>query len=204
VVQAVRRGGWFDRVSSGVLLLFYSLPDFWGALMILLVFAYWWPILPPGNIVDPTMHEYMGFWERVGDRIEHLILPASSLTLLSMAAVARYQRTAMLEVLPSDYIRTARAKGLPESQVIWRHALRTALTPMVTLLGLMMPAFLGGALFIEKVFAWPGMGFLAAEAIGNRDYDLVTATVVVGSIMVVIGNILADLLHMALDPRVRE
>jgi peptide/nickel transport system permease protein len=110
----------------------------------------------------------------------------------------------MLEVLPSDYIRTARAKGLTEREIIWRHALRTALTPMVTLLGLSLPALLGGALFIEKVFSWPGMGLLAANAIGGRDYDLVTATVIVGSVLVVIGNFVADLLHLAIDPRIRE
>lgn len=202
VLQAVRRGGWFDRVSSMVLLLFYSLPDFWAALMILLVFAYWWRVLPAGGIVD-VMHDYMTGWASVADRLRHLILPATSLTLLTTAGIARYQRAAMLEVLPADYIRTARAKGLTERQVIWKHALRTALTPMVTLLGLMLPALLGGALFIEKVFAWPGMGMLAAGAINNRDYDVVTATVVVGSIMVVIGNALADLLHMAIDPRLR-
>ena len=203
VVQAVRRDGWFDRISSGVLVFFYSLPDFWGALMILLVFAYWWPILPAGNIVDPVLHDYMSGWAAVVDRLRHLILPAASLTLLTTAGISRYQRAAMLEILPSDFIRTARAKGLPERQIIWRHALRTALTPMITLLGLLLPALLGGALFIEKVFSWPGMGLLAANAISARDYDLVTATVVVGSVMVVVGNVVADLLHVALDPRIR-
>lgn len=204
VAQAVGRGGWFDRVSSSVLLLLYSLPDFWAALMMLLIFAYWWPILPAGDIVTQVLHDYMSGWGAFVDRLRHLILPALSLTLLTMAGVSRYQRAAMLEVLPSDFIRTARAKGLPERQIIWRHALRTALTPMVTMLGLMLPALLGGALFVEKVFAWPGMGMLAANAIGARDYDLVTATVVVGSVMVVVGNIVADLLHFAIDPRIRE
>ncbi len=204
VIQATRRGGWFDRISSFVLLLFYSLPDFWGALMILLLFAYWLPVLPVGNIVDPVMHDYMGPWAAFIDRLRHLVLPVASMTLLTTAAVARYQRAAMLEVLPADFIRTARAKGLSERTVIWHHAWRMALTPMIALLGLLLPGLLGGALFVEKVFAWPGMGLLAASAIGSRDYDLVTATVVVGSVMVVIGNLLADLLHMALDPRVRE
>jgi peptide/nickel transport system permease protein len=204
VAQAARRGGWFDRASSTVLLFFYSLPDFWGALMVLLIFAYWWPILPAGNIVDPVMHEYMSGWDAFVDRLRHLVLPAVSLTLLTMAGVSRYQRAAMLEVLPSDFIRTARAKGLPEREIIWRHALRTALTPMVTQFGLLLPALLGGALFVEKVFSWPGMGMLAAGAIDARDYDLVTATVVVGSVMVVLGNVVADLLHIVVDPRIRE
>jgi peptide/nickel transport system permease protein len=204
VMQAARRGSWFDRISSAVLVIFYSLPDFWGALMILLLFAYWIPILPAGGMIDPVMHDYMGTWARLGDRVRHLILPAGSLTVMTMATIARYQRAAMLEILPSDYIRTARASGVPEHSILWRHALRTALTPMITLAGLFIPALLGGALFIEKVFSWPGMGLLAASAISARDYDLVTAAVIVGSILVVIGNLVADLLQMALDPRVRE
>lgn len=204
VVQAVRRGGWFDRVSSGVLLTLYALPDFWAALMAMLLFAYWWPILPSSGIVDPLLHDYMPLWSAAADRLRHLVLPVGSLTLMIMAAITRFQRAAMLEVLPADYIRTARAKGLPERRVIWRHALKTALTPMVTLLGVMFPALLGGALFVEKVFQWPGMGFVAALAIGSRDYDVVIATVVIGSVMVVLGNLIADLLHAAIDPRIRE
>lgn len=204
VMQAVRRDGWFDRVSSAVLLVFYSLPDFWLALVVLMLFAYVWRVLPPGNIVDPVLHDYMTGWTAFADRLRHMILPVGSLTLLTTAAIARYQRAAMLDVMPSDYVRTARAKGLPEGQVVWRHALRNALTPLVTMLGILFPALLGGALFVERVFSWPGMGLLAANAIGARDYDLVTATVVVGSIMVVIGNFIADLLQMILDPRVRE
>jgi peptide/nickel transport system permease protein len=187
-----------------VLMFFYSLPDFWAALMILLAFAYWWPVLPAGNMVDPALHDYMGGWDAFLDRIRHLVLPVTSLTLLTMAGITRYQRAAMLETLPLDFIRTARAKGLSERQIVWRHALRAALAPMITLLGLSLPVLLGGALFIEKVFAWPGMGLLAANAINARDYDLVTATVITGSVMVIVGNLLADLLHLAIDPRVRE
>ena len=204
VAQAVRRDGSFDRITSAVLLFFFSLPDFWAALMALLLFTYWIPILPSGGIVDPVMHDYMSGWPALVDRLRHLVLPVLTLSLVTIAGLARYQRSAMLEVLPSDFIRTARAKGLTEREVIWRHALRAALTPMITLLGLGLPALLGGALFIERVFSWPGMGLLAANAIGARDYDLVTATVIAGSVMVVIGNLVADLVHMAIDPRVRE
>jgi peptide/nickel transport system permease protein len=204
VVQATRRGGWFDHVASSVLLVFYSLPDFWAALMLLLLFGFLLHLLPQGYMVNPTMHDYMSRWGKVGDVAVHLILPAATLTLITIAAIARYQRTAMLEVLPSDFVRTARAKGLTERQVVWRHALRNALTPMITTLGLLFPVLLGGALFVEKVFSWPGMGALTANAIESRDYDLVTAAVIVGSVMVVIGNLAADLLHAAVDPRVRE
>jgi peptide/nickel transport system permease protein len=204
VAQATKRGGWFDRVSSPLFLVFYSLPDFWGALMMLLLFGYWLHILPQGYMGDPTMHDYWPFWRRVGDTAVHLILPAMTMMLLTIAAIARYQRTAMLEVLPADFIRTARAKGLPEREIIWRHALRNALAPMITTLGLLFPVLLGGALFIERVFSWPGVGALTASAIESRDYDLVTAAVIIGSVMVVIGNLIADLLHATVDPRVRE
>ena len=203
VAQAARRGSWFDRIASGTLLTFYSLPDFWGALMILLLFSAWIPIFPAGNMVD-TLHDYMSSSQQIVDRLKHLVLPVGALTLLTTASIARYQRAAMLEVLPADFIRTARAKGLSEREIIWRHALRMALTPMVTLAGLFLPALLGGALFVEKVFNWPGMGLVAASAITTHDYDLVTATVIVGSALVVIGNLLADLLHLAIDPRIRD
>jgi peptide/nickel transport system permease protein len=150
------------------------------------------------------MHEYLGPWDALMDRVTHLILPVGSLVLLSVAGIARYQRAAMLEILPADFIRTARAKGLNERDVIWRHAIRSSATSMVTLLGLLLPAYLGGALFVEKVYAWPGMGLMAADAISARDYDVVCAAVIVGSILVVLGTLMADLLQMAIDPRVRE
>lgn len=203
VAQAARRGGWFDRISSGTLLVFYSLPDFWGALMALLLFAQLWRVFPAGGMVEEGVHDYLAPWPAFVDRLRHLVLPVASFTLMTVAGIARYQRAAMLEVLPSDFVRTARAKGVPERDVVWRHALRTALTPMITLLGVLFPALLGGALFIEKVFQWPGMGWLAANAIRSRDYDLVTATVIVGSVMVIAGNLLADLLQAAVDPRAR-
>lgn len=191
------------RAANGVSLFFYSLPDFWLALMLLLTFAYWLPILPAGGMVDPVMHEYMGPGEAAWDRITHLILPLTALVLIVTALIARYQRAALLEVLPSDFVRTARAKGVEERDVIGRHALRNALLPMITLAGLAFPALLGGAVFVEKVFSWPGMGLTLVSAIGVRDYPLVTASVVVGAAMVVLGNLLADIAYGLADPRVR-
>ena len=201
--QAVRRGSWLDRAASGLLLLFYSIPDFWLALMALLAFAYWVPIFPAGGMVDPVMHDYMSFGGRARDVIAHLILPSFTLALLGAAGIARFQRAALLEVLPQDYVRTARAKGLAERAVVFKHALRNALLPVITLLGLSLPALVGGTFFVEKVFSWPGMGYIAANAIAARDYDLVTGTVIVGGIMVAFGSLLADLLYAAVDPRLR-
>ena len=204
VFQAVRRGTFSDRVMSGASMFFYSMPDFWLALMIMLTFGYWIPIFPVGGVVDQTMYPYFGFWERVADRLHHLVLPVLTLTLLAAAGIARYQRSALLDVVRQDFIRTARAKGAGERTVIVRHALRNALLPVITLFGLSIPALLGGAVFVETVFSWPGMGLLTVEAIGTRDYPLVMASVIIGGVMVAIGNLAADLGYAAADPRMRE
>ncbi len=203
VFEARHQGSTRARVSNGASLLVYSLPDFWLALMLLLTFAYWIPILPAGGMVDVVVHDYMSFGRAVADRLRHLILPLATLTLVATALVARFQRAALLDVLPSDYVRTARAKGVDERTVVGRHALSNALLPMITLAGLAFPALLGGAVFVEKVFAWPGMGLLVTNAIGARDYPLVLASVLVGAIMVVVGSLLADLAYGVADPRIR-
>jgi peptide/nickel transport system permease protein len=203
VYQATHRDRPAARVLGGLSLFFYSLPDFWLALMALLAFAYWLPVFPAGGIVDATIYDYLGFWGRVSDRLRHLALPAITLALLTTAAVARYQRAAMLEVIELDFVRTARAKGLPERRVIGHHALRNALLPVITLIGLALPALVGGAVFIERVFSWPGMGLLAADAIAARDYPLITATVAVGGAMVAVGSLAADIVYAAADPRLR-
>jgi peptide/nickel transport system permease protein len=132
------------------------------------------------------------------------VLPALTLTLLYFPLIARHQRAALLDVLPSDYVTTARAKGVHERTVISRHALRNALLPIITLLGVAFPALLTGAVFIEKVFAWPGMGSLIVGSIGSRDYPLLMAAVLMASVFVVTGSILADLLYRWLDPRMRD
>jgi peptide/nickel transport system permease protein len=191
------------RVTNGATLIVYSLPDFWLALMMLLVFAYWIPVLPAGGMVDPVMHPYMGAAEAAWDRVRHIILPLTTLTLLLTAFVARYQRAALLEVLPAEYVRTARAKGVAEHDVIARHAFRNALLPMLTLGGLAFPLLLGGAVFVERVFSWPGMGMMVITAISVRDYPLVIAAVIVGAAMVTLGSLLTDIAYGLADPRVR-
>lgn len=203
VLQAERPGGARDRWLGRLLLLLYSVPDFWLALVALLVFAYRLPLLPSGGIVDPVMYDYMSTGARVLDRLRHLVLPVVTLTLLSAAAIARYQRTALLDVMPSDWMRTALAKGLSWRAAVRRHAVRNALLPTITLAGLWLPTLATGAVFIEKVFSWPGMGLATVNAIGARDYPLVTAGVLSISVLVVIGALLADVAVAYADPRVR-
>ncbi len=203
VLQAERAGSARDRWLGRVLLLLYSVPDFWLALLALLLFAYRFPILPPGGIVDPVLHDYLPFGGRLLDRLRHLVLPVVTLTLLSSAVIARQQRAALLDVLPSDWMRTALAKGLSWRAAVRRHALRNALLSTITLVGLSLPALAAGAVFVEKVFSWPGMGLVTVSAIAARDYPLITAGVLVISVSVVVGAVLADLAVAAADPRVR-
>ncbi|HEX5577751.1 MAG TPA: ABC transporter permease [Gemmatimonadaceae bacterium] len=193
-----------DRVLGSVSLALFSVPDFWLALLILVVFAWWIPIFPIGGAVDPVMYDMLSPAGQLADRARHLVLPALTLTLLYFPLIARHQRAALLDVLPSDYVTTARAKGVRERAVISRHALRNALLPIITLLGVAFPALLTGAVFIEKVFAWPGMGSLIVGSIGSRDYPLLMAAVLMASVFVVTGSILADLLYRWLDPRMRD
>lgn len=201
--QATRHGSAAERLTSGATLTLYSVPELWLALVMLLVFAVrlrWFPVggtqdalawlLPPG--------------QRLLDRVHHLVLPALVLALVNGAAIARFQRDALLAVLPEMHLRAARARGIPEGRVRYRHALRAALAPVTTLLGLAIPALLGGAVLVEQVFAWPGMGYVAVNAIAQRDYFVVTAAVVMGGVMAAIGSLVADLLHALADPRVRD
>ena len=203
VLQSERPGGARDRWLGRVLLVLYSVPDFWFALVMLIVFAYWLPVLPPSGIVDVVSYDYMSLADRVLDRLAHLVLPVATLTLLATAAISRHQRSALLEVMPSDWMRTAIAKGLSRRAAVRRHALRNALLPSITLAGLNLPALVSGALLIEKVFSWPGMGLLAANAISSRDYFLVTAVVLVTSVAVAVGALVADLASAIADPRIR-
>ncbi len=204
VVRAGRRGSVADRALGAGTLFFYSMPEFWLAIMAMLVFAYWLPIFPTSGMTTPVLYDYMSLAGKVADRLAHLILPTATLVLLTAAIIARYQRAALLDVATQDFVRTARAKGLPERAVLWRHILRNALLPVITLLGLSLPHLVGGTVFIEQVFAWPGMGRLVVGAIAGRDHALVMAIVVLGSVLVTLGSLMADLLYMVADPRFRD
>jgi peptide/nickel transport system permease protein len=201
--QAARVGSRADRVVGNASLIVASLPEFWLAAVFLLLFVYRFRVFPAAGVVDLVMHDSLSFTGRVIDRLRHLALPALTLGLLGSASIARYQRAALLDVLPQDFIRTARAKGVTDRFVLWRHALRNALVPTIVLAGLSLPTLLGGAVFVEQVFSWPGLGRLAAAAVHARDYQVVIGATIMGAVLVVAGGILADLLHAAVDPRVR-
>jgi peptide/nickel transport system permease protein len=184
----------------GLALLVNSMPTFWLGLVLLLVLGRWFPL---GGKNDPVLCPRLDSLFCLADLLWHLVLPALTLGLVGAAGTARYQRAALLEVLGQDFIRTARAKGLRERRVLTVHALRNALLPLITLFGLALPFLLTGAVLVEQVFAWPGMGRLAVQAIGERDYPVVTATALVASMLVVLGSFCADLLYAVADPRIR-
>lgn len=207
-VQAIRQYSLTDNLLSGVALFFYSMPSFWLALMLMLVFSlkayqWGWPIAFPPTGVTSVDYDLLGPGGRIADRLMHLVLPVTTLTLALAAGVARYTRGQMLEVIRQDYVRTARAKGLPERTVIGKHALRNSLIPVVTLLGLYLPFLFGGTVFVEKVFAWPGMGRVIVDAILQRDYPVVMATSFIFAALTILGNLMADVLYAVVDPRIR-
>jgi peptide/nickel transport system permease protein len=208
VVQSVRQHSWVDRTLSVISLFFYSMPSFWLGLMLVLVFAlkayqWGWPIALPATGITSVDYDFLGPWAKVKDRVAHMVLPVATLTLVLAAGIARYTRGQMLEVIRQDYIRTARAKGLPERTVILKHALRNSLIPVITLLGLYLPLLFSGAVFVEVIFAWPGMGRVIVDAIFQRDYPLVMATSFIFAVMVVLGSLVADVLYAVADPRIR-
>lgn len=204
VAQVRRHRKPADRILGGISNFLFSVPDFLLAMLILAGAVAFIPHVAIGGTVDVTAYDSVGLVERMSDRIKHLFLPALTLSLLYFPIIARHQRAALLESMTSDYITTGRAKGVPESLLVSRHALRNSLLPVVTILGVAFPSLLTGAVFVEKVFAWPGMGRLIVDAIDSTDYQLVTGGVLLGSAFVVAGSIIADVLYRALDPRLRD
>ncbi len=206
IVQSVRQYSRTDHALTFVTLLLYSIPTFWlGVMLVLWASSPSWPdaLLLPVSGMQSLDYDRLGLWGRVADRARHLVLPTIALGLSSAAAVARYMRGSMLETIDEDYIRTARAKGLSERRVVFGHALRNALIPIVSLVGLFLPILFGGAVVVEKIFAWPGMGMVMYEAVSARDYPLVMAGAFLFAVLVIVGNLLADLLYAVVDPRIR-
>jgi peptide/nickel transport system permease protein len=201
VRQAVRKDSREDRWITTLSLAGYATPSFWLGIVLAGFVGVRWRLLPPAGMRDPLGSG--GTIATAVDVLRHLILPAITLSIVSIAGTMRYQRAALLEVLRLPYIVTARAKGLPESRVIWRHAWRNALFPVLTLFGLWLPILVSGSVFVESVFAWPGLGSLAIGAVGNRDYPLLVGAAVLVALVVVLGTWLSDVAHAVLDPRVR-
>jgi peptide/nickel transport system permease protein len=202
VRQAVQYGRREDRWLSVVSLTGYAMPSFWLGLVLAWLVGIKWRLLPAAGMQDPLLSLDASLVARIGDVVRHLILPALTLSIVSIAATMRYQRAEMLEALRLPFVLTARAKGLSERQVTWRHAWRNSLIPVITLFGLWLPVLVTGSVFVEAVFAWPGLGSLAAAAVGGRDYPLLMGASLLVTALVIVAGILTDVAYALLDPRV--
>ena len=199
-IQGARTDSGLDHALTVVTLALFSTPVFWLGLVLLLVFGQalgWFPI---GAAVSPV-YSALPWFGKLVDRLHHLVLPALTLGLGGAAVVARFHRAEVAEAIAEAFVRTARANGISERTVLFRHALRNALLPAITLFGLSLPIVFSGAVLVEQVFGWPGMGLAAFEAVGRRDYNVVTGIALLGSVFVVAGNLLSDVLYRMADPR---
>lgn len=201
-ISAARRYTTLDKSFSTAFLLLYSIPSFYIAYLLIAVFSLGLHWLPSAGMLSIPAGGG-GTGGLVADRLLHMVLPVLVLGLGSAAALGRYTRGSLLDVINQEFIRTARAKGVSERDVVLKHALRNALPQILTVIGLSVPFLLGGAVVIEKVFAWPGMGALAVDSIFARDYPVVLATNLVAACMVILGNLLADLSYLWADPRIK-
>ncbi len=202
IYSALHQYTFFDYVFTGFAFFGMSMPTFWFAFVLLMIFGVKLHWLPIGGVMTPGM-EYASFFARLLDQVKYFILPVVVLSLYSMGSWMRYARSSMLEVIRQDYIRTARAKGLPERVVIYKHALRNALIPIVTLLGLALPSLVSGAMITETVFSIPGMGRLTLQAMLNNDYPLAMVCLLLQSYLLIFGNLIADIIYAIVDPRIK-
>lgn len=195
VVAGVRHGGILDRLISVVTVTAVSIPEYVMGIAFILAFALYWPVLPASSLIDPSSNPI--------DSFKVLLLPALTLTLRTMAHISQLTRTTMIEVLETNYVRTARLKGLPEWQVIFKHAMRNALLPTITVIGMNLGWMLGGLVIVESVFSYPGVGQLMVEAVNYRDVPMIQATVLLVAFAYAFGNLLADVAYAYLNPRIR-
>jgi peptide/nickel transport system permease protein len=210
IVIGTLAGVWASRrpqsLGSGAVtimsLVGYSMPTFWTGILLVLLFGKVIPIMPISGMRDARV--YGGWWVTSLDVLHHLVLPALTLAIVYMAQYSRLSRASMLEVLGADYIRTARAKGLSEGLVIWKHALRNALIPVVTIAGLQFGNLISGAVLVETVFSWPGLGTLAFESILGRDYPTLLGVLFFSAVLVIAANLMTDFAYRLIDPRLRS
>ena len=202
VLSATRQYSAFDKVTTVFVFVGFATPDFWLALLLMILFGVQLGWLPISGLRSLNW-EYLSFWGQQIDFLAHLIVPIVVATFGGLAGFSRYMRQSMLEVVRQDYIQTARAKGLVERVVIGKHALRNAMLPIVTILGLSLPGLIGGSVIVESIFAIPGMGQLMVQAVFERDYPVIMGNLVIVAVITLIANLLADLSYGLVDPRIR-
>ena len=203
VISAWKQNSLLDRSVTVLVFLGFAMPGFWLALLLMLFFAIEHPWLPVSGIISMD-HAHLSPLGKIWDIVRHLAMPIMVYTVGGTAGMSRFMRASMLEVLRQDYILTAQAKGLPTATVIFRHAMRNALLPVITLLGLSVPGLIGGSVIIESIFALPGLGQLFYAAVMARDYTMIMGNLVLGAVLTLLGNVLADLCYGLADPRIRS
>ncbi|OIP65375.1 MAG: diguanylate cyclase [Nitrospirae bacterium CG_4_9_14_3_um_filter_53_35] len=202
IISATRQYSLFDKATTVLVFIGFAMPTFWLALLLIILFGVQLGWLPISGL--QSMHaEELTFWQLFWDRSRHLVLPIFVSSFSGLAAYSRYMRSSMLEVIRQDYIRTARAKGLPERSVIYKHALRNAMMSTITIIGLAIPGLIGGSAIFEQIFAIPGMGKLFLDATWARDYPVVMGILVIGAFLTLVGNFIADIAYAMVDPRIR-
>jgi peptide/nickel transport system permease protein len=202
VLSATRQYSTFDKVTTVFVFVGFATPDFWLALLLMILFGVQLGWLPISGLRSLNW-EYLSFWRQQSDFLAHLLLPILVATFGGLAGFSRYMRQSMLEVVRQDYIQSARAKGLAERVVIGKHALRNAMLPIVTILGLSLPGLIGGSVIVESVFAIPGMGQLMVQAVFERDYPVIMGNLVIVATLTLFANLIADLAYGLVDPRIR-
>jgi peptide/nickel transport system permease protein len=203
ILSAIRRNSLFDRLTTLFVFVGFATPSFWLALLLMDYLGVHLGLFPIAGLKS-FGYEYLDLGHKIWDMLHHLILPVFVSAFGGLAGFSRYMRSNMLEVIRQDYILTARAKGLPERLVIWKHALRNALLPVITILGLSVPGLIGGSVIFETIFAIPGMRKLFYDGVMMRDYPLIMGILVIGAILTLLGNLLADVCYALADPRIRK
>jgi peptide/nickel transport system permease protein len=202
VLAAYRAHSWFDKTTTLIVFFGFAMPSFWLALLLIMLFGVYLDWLPLSGLTSLNFSQ-LSWWGKLQDLGAHVTLPVLGAAFLGLAGMSRYMRGSMLEVIRQDYITTARAKGLPEGAVIFKHALRNALLPVITMLGLSLPGLIGGSVIFETIFAIPGMGQLLWGAVMARDYPVVMGELVIVAFLTLLGNLLADVSYALVDPRIR-
>lgn len=202
ISSATHQNTLYDKITTTTVFIGFAMPSFWLALLLMMLFGVYLHWLPISGLKSLN-YDSLPLMAKVLDRVKHLLLPLFVAAFGSLAADSRFMRSSMLEVIRQDYVTVARAKGLPENKVIYRHAFRNALLPLITLIGLSIPGLIGGSVIFENIFGIPGMGQLFFSAVMTRDYPLVMAVLTIGSFLTLIGNLLADVGYMIADPRIR-
>jgi len=202
VLSAVHQNSFFDRSTTVFVFIGFAIPTFWLALLLMILFGIYLDWLPISGLKSIN-YEYLSPLSQIKDRVAHLVMPVLLSAFGGLAGLSRYSRSNMLEVIRQDFITTARAKGLSETKVIYKHALRNALLPVVTIMGLSVPGLIGGSVIFETIYAIPGMGQLFYASVMGRDYTVIMGILVIGAILTMVGNLLSDISYALVDPRIR-